>query len=84
MKYKVTAPFQGYGYNWPNEGALITPSEETAAVLVEMGVAEPYETRMMHAPKEVKKRSKKESASAPAVRAKTRKTAKRSKKTATK
>ena len=84
MKYKVTTPFQGYGYNWPNEGALITPSEETAAVLVEMGVAEPYETRMMHPPKEVKKRSKKESASAPVARVSRKKTAKRSKKTAKK
>ena len=81
---KVKLPFTGYGYNMPNVGEVINPSTEIAAVLVEMGVAEPYETKMMHPPKEVKKRSKKQSGSARVAQASTRKTAKRSKKTAKK
>ena len=83
---KVKKPFTGRGYNWPNVGDFIDPAEPTRSHLIEINVAEPYENKVMPAPPENKKAKKKpkQSRSAPVARASRKKTAKRSKKTATK
>jgi hypothetical protein len=52
---KVKIPFVGNGYNMPDAGALIDPPEDVAEYLVEIGVAEPYETKVQPLPENIKK-----------------------------
>ena len=81
---KVTKSFFGHGYDSPVIGTLIDPPEPSRAYLVSIGVAEVYEAKIVKPAKEVKKRGKKSSASQQAAPRLRKKTAKRSKKTATK
>ena len=76
---KVKIPFVGNGYNMPDTGTLIDPPEDVARYLVSIGVAEPYETKIEQAPKEVKKVKRLASSRpAQAPRKRTRKVSKKS------
>ena len=68
----------------PNPGEIIDPPAQVRAHLIEIGVAEVYEAKIVRPPPEVKKREKKQLGFAPVAPASKRKTSKRSKKTATK
>ena len=81
---RVLIPFVGQGYNMPSPGAIIDPPAQVRAHLIEIGVAEVYEAKIVRPPPEVKKEAKKPLGSAPVAQVSTKATSRRSKKTAKK
>ena len=52
LMLKITIPFYGHGYNMPNVGELIDPPEPIRAALLDMGVVEVYETKVVSVPEQ--------------------------------
>ena len=83
MSLIVTSPFVGHGYNMPAPGTLIDPSPEVAEILIGLGVAHEYKTKVLEPPNELKKKQTL-SVSSRLGRAQTTRTRKNSKKSVTK
>ena len=83
MSLIVTVPFVGHGFNMPAPGTLIDPSPDIAEILIGLGVAHEYKTKVLEPPGELKKK-RQPSASSRRVRAPTSRTRKSSKKSVTK
>ena len=79
---KVVRDFVGHGYNFPPVGQLINPAEPARSALLEAGVVEEHEVKVVAPPAEIKKNAR--SASSRRGRAAKKTTRKRSKKSATK
>ena len=80
MKYRATKAFIAFGKT-PEVGEIVELTTEQAEALRGLDAVAPYEVKIQRPPKHTKK---KQSASAPPVRASKKKTSKRSKKTAKK
>lgn len=71
---KVIQPFIGNGYDYPAPGTLIDPPEPQRTRLLAAGVVVEYETKVLPAPAEFKKKEPSESLpAAPVVTPETRK-----------
>ena len=81
-KYRTLQPFLAFGKT-PQVGEIVELTTEQANALMAMDNVAPYEVKVLRPAKEIK-REKKQLASARPVRHLTKKTAKRSKKTAKK
>jgi hypothetical protein len=78
---RVTKPFCGCGFNFPEVGTIINPATEAEAQhLIDIGAAEPYENKVAAPPKNIKK--KKQSRSSQAGQARKKATRKKSGKSA--
>ena len=83
MSLIVTSHFVGHGYNMPAPGTLIDPSPDIAEILIGLGVAHEYKTKVIQPPDEIKKKQTLSVSSRPG-RAPTTRTRKSSKKSVTK
>ena len=50
MSLIVTVPFVGHGFNMPAPGTLIDPSPDIAEILIGLGVAHEYKTKVLEPP----------------------------------